>query len=67
MIAPAVRELAQSLDDLGLLAWIDEKQLLPGDVVQEILERVVDLRKKSGQQQREEMRKLVAGILARES
>lgn len=133
-----LRELALNLDDLGLLAWIDEKQLLPGDVVQEILEREirradavivcigpsglgrwqqveyhsvydrlielsekdgdggfrtsdqrrvipvllpgaevrqippflkrhlrVDLRKKTGQQLREEMHKLAAGILAR--
>jgi GTPase SAR1 family protein len=32
---PAVRALAETLGDLGLLAWIDEEQLLPGDVVQE--------------------------------
>ena len=38
---PAVRELAQNLKDLGLLAWIDEEQLLPGDVVQEKLERAI--------------------------
>ncbi len=38
---PAVRELAQNLNDLGLLAWIDEARLLPGDVVQEKLERAI--------------------------
>jgi GTPase SAR1 family protein len=38
---PAVRELAQELADMGLLAWIDEERLLPGDVVQEKLERAI--------------------------
>jgi hypothetical protein len=38
---PAVRELAENLGNLGLLAWIDEERLLPGDVVQEKLEREI--------------------------
>lgn len=38
---PAVRELARDLADMGLLAWIDEDRLLPGDVVQEKLERAI--------------------------
>lgn len=38
---PAVRELARALGDLGLLAWIDEERLLPGDVVPEKLERAL--------------------------
>ncbi len=37
----AVRELGQELGDMGLLAWIDEERLLPGDVVQEKLERAI--------------------------
>ena len=39
---PAVRELAKDLRDRGLLGWIDEEQLLPGDVVQEKLERAIE-------------------------
>ncbi|MBC8117217.1 MAG: toll/interleukin-1 receptor domain-containing protein [Candidatus Saccharimonas sp.] len=38
----AVHELAADLRDLGLLSWIDEEQLLPGDVVQERLERAIE-------------------------
>lgn len=37
-----MRELAADLRDLGLLGWIDEEQLLPGDVVQERLERAIE-------------------------
>ena len=39
---PSVREFATDLRDLGLLGWIDEEQLLPGDVVQEKLERAIE-------------------------
>ena len=38
---PAVRELAQDLASDGVLAWIDEEQLLPGDVVLEQLEQAI--------------------------
>ncbi|HQX52331.1 MAG TPA: toll/interleukin-1 receptor domain-containing protein, partial [Planctomycetaceae bacterium] len=38
---PAVRELAEELDNMGLLGWIDEEQLLPGDIIQEKLERAI--------------------------
>lgn len=38
---PAVRELAKDLRDMGLLAWMDEERLLPGDVVQEKLEHAI--------------------------
>ena len=39
---PAVREFARDLQDLGLLGWIDEEQLLPGDEVLETLQRVIE-------------------------
>ena len=38
---PAVREFAKDLADQGLLGWIDEERLLPGDIVQEKLERAI--------------------------
>ena len=39
---PGVRELAKELADQGLLGWIDEEQLLPGDVIQAKLERAIE-------------------------
>tara|TARA_R110002072_G_scaffold179059_1_gene335021 strand:+ start:54659 stop:57862 length:3204 start_codon:yes stop_codon:yes gene_type:complete len=38
---PAVRKLAEELSDMGLLGWIDEERLLPGDVIQEKLEEAI--------------------------
>ena len=38
---PAVRKLAEELSDMGLLGWIDEERMLPGDVIQEKLEDAI--------------------------
>ncbi len=39
---PAVRRLADALEDRGVRAWLDERELIPGRPWQKALERILE-------------------------